>query len=154
MNPFPITTALSCIRSNDPVLKGTEVYPVVGDNLTQGEYLRIVASLQGLKRHWNCLEKAFKTVEILERGIVVLGSLFITSGDYKSEYGYAFNPPLEFHAWVQDGKDIIDVALPGVIEKGLQERDEIGYFIVERNPLVMAGTPLPWTRYTAHQVYQ
>ena len=150
---FPITTSMKSITPDDPLLVGTEYYMVEGYDITPEEYALIVPALKGLKRHWSCLEKAIITHSILNRGVIVLGSLFVTSGDHQSEYGYAFNPPYEFHAWVQLQDTVIDVALPGVIEKGLLERDCIGAFLVERSPVVLAGVPLDWMRYTPRQVY-
>jgi hypothetical protein len=79
----------------------------------------------------------------------MIGSLLVVSGDGKSEYGHYFNPPYEFHAWLQEGPIIVDVALPGVIESGLMLTDEVGPFISGREPLILAGEPLTWMKYQA-----
>ena len=48
---------------------------------------------------------------------------------------------------VMDGPFIIDMALPGVIQKGLTTFDSIGAFLVGREPVILAGTPEPWMMY-------
>jgi len=109
---------------------------------------KLLTSFSGLQRYWNCLEKAYRAQRLLGRGRVVLGSLLIASGDGQSEYGYYFNPPLEFHAWLDLGSGVIfDPALPGVIEKGLTTCDSVGPYIIDREPVILAGQPLDWMRY-------
>lgn len=148
------TTKMSSITCADSLLEGVESYPIHGQAMSHIEYNFIVRRLAGLRRHWDCLDKAIITAKVLRRGKVVLGSLMLTSSDNSSQYGYYFNPPLEFHAWAQYGYNVIDVALPGTIEKGMVERDEVGPFLVGRSPIVLAGIPPEWAEYKYHQVYE
>jgi hypothetical protein len=148
-----ITTAMSTIQSDDVLLNGTERFPVLGNAITLIEYAKIMKASKGLRHNWNCLEKAEIVQSILKRGSIILGSLLVNSADMKSQFGYYFNPPLEFHAWVLTNDGIIDVSLPGVIEMGLTQSDEYGPFIIGREPVVLAGIPLDWMLYKAHEVY-
>lgn len=147
------TTAFNTIKHNDPRLLGTERFPIIGNALSVSEMETIMKALKGYRKHWNCFEKAKIVVEILGKGVVALGSLTVVSGDNRSTYGYMFNPPFEFHAWVQVSRDtIIDIALPGVIDKGLTSSDEYGPYLVNREPVILAGKPLPWTIYETNEV--
>ncbi len=76
-----------------------------------------------------------------------MGAAKVMSGDYMSTYGFEYNPPYEFHAWVVDNGNIIDLALPGVIEKGLITKDDVGYYLVKRKPVILAGTEPNWISY-------
>lgn len=147
-----VTTAMGCISSTDALLTGEERWPILGFAISAEEYAEIMQNLTGMKRHWDCLDKARKVVEIIKRGHVVVGSCMVWSGDMKSQYGYYFNPPLEFHAWVIDDKrQIIDVALPGVIEKGLTTSDEYGPMLIGNESFVLAGYPIISVEYKIHQ---
>ena len=44
-------------------------------------------------------------------------------------------------------ENIIDLALPFVIEKGLNTKDEIGFFLMDREPFILAGKPPSWIKY-------
>jgi hypothetical protein len=70
----------------------------------------------------------------------------------KSNYGYMFKPPFEFHAWLQTPQGIIDVALPGAIEKGLTTFDDVGPYLIGREPFILAGPPLDWMEYMPVQI--
>lgn len=147
-------TAFSTVSDTDPTMTGYEEYPVIGSALTDQEITKIIRNFSGLKTHWNCLEKAQIVVALLGKGLVTIGSLQIVSGDLKSMYGYEYHPPREFHAWVTLGKDIIDIALPGVILKGLNTRDEYGPFIVDRKPAVLAGKAPEWAIYRGKEILE
>ncbi len=144
---FTTTFAVKDFK-NDPllVLDG-EDYPAVGSLITDAERRCVLNDMAGLSVRWQCDAKALATVLTLQElgrtGLSIhVGSLFIWSKDHKSNYGFAYNPPLEFHCWVQDIKGgIIDFALPGVIMVGLETRDHIGPMITGRNPFILAGTP-------------
>jgi hypothetical protein len=77
----------------------------------------------------------------------------VYSKNFGSSYGFEFNPPLEFHAWVNYGDNIIDLALPGVIEMGCILKDKYGPYL-DRKPIVLAGEEIPnWIEYTAIRKY-
>lgn len=147
-----ILTSFSTVSNNDPILSGYERYPVIGNAISENEALQIAIDMNGLKAHWNCLEKAHLARSIICRGVVVVGSLMIVSGDLKSEYGYHYCPPYEFHAWIMFNGNIVDVALPGVIDKGLTTHDEYGPYLVGREPVILAGKPESWMKYIPREV--
>lgn len=105
-----------------------------------------------LRKHFSCLEKAMIVAEALDREMVNIGSLFVDSTEAGVNYGYAYNPPLELHAWVIKEGYTIDFAIAGTIEKGLMMRDEIGYFLKDRTPVVVAGIPAPWMHYNTNEI--
>lgn len=124
-----------------------DYYKSVGSLITEDEIrsLLYIFSLWGFKAHWDCLVKAQAACAYLsgkERGQLVLhiGSLFVISEKNNSSYGYAYNPPLEIHAWAFSKKQgaIYDLALPGVIKSGLEASDELGPYLVGVEPVVMA----------------
>ena len=144
-----ILTKLDSISSKDPILKGDELW------LINGTYpipiTKIMQACKGLNRYWNCLEKAQIVQTILGKGDVIVGDLKVVSGDFKSEYGFDFNPPYEFHSWLEVEGAIIDIALPGVIEKGLTTHDEYGPYLVGREPVILAGKPESWMKYISYE---
>ena len=145
---FLVTTGLTTITQDTELLTGTERYPIVGDAVSEDDVATLFISFQGLRKYWDCLGKAYRAQLFLGKGRVMVGSLLVVSGDWKSEYGYHWNPPFEFHAWLDLGSGVIfDAALPGVIEKGLTTRDSVGPYIVDRKPVVLAGPPLDWMKY-------
>jgi hypothetical protein len=105
-----------------------------------------------LNRYYACIEKAKLVASHLRIQHIVLGALLVESTEPGVAYGYAYNPPLELHAWVEVGENIIDFALAGTIEKGLKTKDEIGYFLVDREPIILAGKPPTWAKYTPHEI--
>lgn len=143
-----MTTQMSGRNSKaDPQLKGDESWPIHGDLITPEQAGVLIQLLKGKNRYWDCLPKA-QIVKTITGGVVCCGSCLIVSGDYKSEYGYYFNPPYEFHAWVEVENGIIDISLPGVIEKGLYTSDAVGPFLLDRTPVILAGKPDPkWMKY-------
>lgn len=137
----------SLLTDLDKVMSGCERYPVVGLVTGHNYGKELIKKFKGLNTYWNCLEKAVITAKHFGFDEIAIGSLLIFNLDYTATYGYAYNPPLEFHAWVPDGKSIIDFALPGAIEKGLMLRDSVGVFLKGRMPVILAGVPDRWLRY-------
>ena len=150
---IPVTTVLlNKFKEEREILTGKERHDIVGDAVSKEIVDAILTDYKGLEVYWQCIPKAERALEIINRGELVFGSLMITSGDYKSEYGYYFNPPYELHSWIElEGGIIFDGALPGVIMKGLITCDHIGPSLVDRKPVILAGKPLDWMRY---QVYE
>lgn len=105
-----------------------------------------------LNRYYDCIRKALIVAKELNQDSIRLGSLMVQSTEKGVAYGYAYNPPIELHAWVQINKNIIDLALPGTIEKGLKTRDDIGFFLIGREPIILAGLPPVWAKYTTHKI--
>lgn len=94
---------------DDKRIEGDEFYKPFGNLISNSEIKECFAAFKGLRYYWDCLEKAKYTSRILsneERGklYVIIGSLFVKSSDGKSVFGYAFNPPLEFHAFCYSKK--------------------------------------------------
>ena len=136
------------MQANDPLIKGDEKYKVIGKAVSKDDIAYIQGCLAGLRLHWNCLEKAVITCEILGDGIIEVGTMHVYSSDNKSTYGFDYHPPFEFHAWVRLRKKIIvDMGLPGVIDKGLQLKDSKGYALYGRKPVILAGLPPYWLKY-------
>jgi hypothetical protein len=153
------TTALALYADDrDAILTGEEIYPIIGDGdiiITPDELISIQANLAGFNRYWNCLEKAWKTYSFLEAGELTIGTMLVWNEGHRSNYGFYYNPPLEFHAWLAfPGGRILDVALPGVIERGLWTFDEVGAAIVNRVPVVLAGIPPDWLEYRAKEIWR
>ena len=146
------TTGMSSLMDDDnQLLTGEETWPILGDKVSVEQVQRIVHEMAGLNKYWACLPKTKWARYILGKGRIVVGSLLVTSGDGKAQYGYYFRPPYEFHSWLDLGNDpdgpILDVALPGVIEKGLNTSDDIGPYLINREPVVLAGIPPDWCQY-------
>lgn len=93
-----LLTNFSHYTEGDPLLTGREEYPIRGGMLTQNVANQIQTYFGGLRKHWHCLEKAQVARRLLNTGIVVVGRMYVLSGDKKSTYGYEFNPPFEFHS--------------------------------------------------------
>lgn len=52
------------------------------------------------------------------------------------------------HVWLErSNSQIIDYAMPGVILRGLQERDEVGPFLVGREPVIIIDECPDWIIY-------
>jgi len=150
-----VTTAFATVFDDlviDNELTGNEVYPIAGDLLTPEDAAIIFQKLRGVNKHWFCLNKADIVRDYLGEGEIHAGSLHVWSKGMKSNYGYDFHPPLEFHAWVAIGEGIIDVALPGVIERGLATSDKLGSILEGREPIILAGAPLHWLQYKSEIV--
>lgn len=148
------TTAISTLLDDiDAEMTGEESFPITGELLTYKELRFLISQCKGMHPNFNCLDKAELVLKLKGSGRVVLGSLLVWNREMTANFGYFFNLPLEFHAWWEPdntelGTEIIDIALPGVISKGLKTVDNIGPVIEGRDLLVMAGSPLSWTSYT------
>lgn len=143
LDQVTITTALN-VRDigNELLVTGLEDYPLVGSVITEEQKVECMKWFIGLSLYWDCNNKALAAY--LALGLpgfcAVAGSLYVWSEDMESNYGYEYNPPLEFHVWLQNSKhEIIDFALPGVIMSGLNARDSIGPMLVGREPFILAG---------------
>jgi hypothetical protein len=145
------TSGFTTTGDDDRIMTGNEKFPVVGNAVTAVEITQVIQACAGLKFNWSCLPKSFKAKEVLGRGEIVIGSLFVTSGDEKSEYGFLYNPPLEMHSWLDLGDGLIfDIGLAGVIDTGLHSCDAIGPYLIDRKPVILAGVPMKWMRYKRH----
>ena len=140
-------------QKNWPKLNGNEYWPILGDALTDDDVDIILKRCTGLQRHWNCIEKACHTYSHLGHGQIVIGAMEVISGDNSTRYGFDFVPPYEFHAWVSlCNASVIDVALPGVIEAGLMLSDSKGPYLVDREPVILAGDIPDWVVYDAQYI--
>lgn len=145
----------SKLTSMDPdeglTMTGQERYTIKGGLLNEKQAASLMVQCKGLNPIWNCLEKAQLVRRFLGFGHVVVGGCMVLSRDRLSTYGHYFNPPYEFHAWWQKhaapNQPIIDIALPGLIKKGIETSDEQGPFLVGRKPIILAGRPLRWMEY-------
>lgn len=149
----PITTCKTGINAEDPKIIGDEVYPIIGNYTTPDKIAAIWERCRGMRRHWNCLEKAIMAQQIFPEGIVVVGKCMVWSSDRKSQYGHYFRPPFEFHAWLAISNNIIDISLPGVIEKGLVTCDDYGPALIGVTPAILAGQSPDWIEYNAKEIY-
>lgn len=150
---------------NDPKIIGNEVFPVIGGQISSDDLCKIFTQFKGLGKYWDCIDKARIARNYLcaTRGddsyIILIGSLYVVSSDYKSSYGYNYNPPFELHAWIfhPNTAGVYDLALPGVIERGQTLSDHIGPYIdKERIPSVAAfllPTCPDWLLYQPYEVY-
>lgn len=141
----------------------TDLFPAVGSFITSEEIKKCFGYFYEakLKRRWDCINKACLAIRELsneERGQLVLhiGSCFVLSEKTASSYGYAYNPPLEIHAWAFSSKQgvVYDLALPGVVLSGLSMSDEIGPYLQDVEPVVIAErvVDMPqWVRYVAYE---
>lgn len=144
------TTGFSIITEDvDEILTGEERYPIIGGLLLKEEADLLMNRFKGLNRFWGCFEKTQISYFLLRmKTTPVAGSLMVMSKNLLSGYGYYFNPPFEFHSWLRcDNGMIIDLALPGVIEKGLVTSDKDGPYIIGRKPVILAGKPKNWMKY-------
>ncbi len=148
------TNFTTIIEDVDKIMTGEERYPILGDLVTEEEAVKVLRAFKGLNLYWECLPKAEMARIILGRGKVTIGEIRVMGGDYLSAYGHNYNPPYEFHAWLEVGDGIVDFALPGLIEKGLNTSDEIGPYIVEREPTILAGVRLNWMYYKKIEYYK
>lgn len=147
-----VTTAFATI--DDDRLSGHEDYPIVGDAVPKDVVSEVLQAYKGLRTCWDCIDKARIARKIIGYGIVMVGGSLVVSSDGTSSYGYYFNPPYEFHVWLNlGGGDIFDAALPGMILKGTATHDEVGPCLVGRDPVVLAGTPAKWMLYKEVKKY-
>jgi len=134
----------SIVEDFNLLLTGDEKYEIAGYCINHDTIRHIFKQCKGMNRHWNCIEKAQRVIDMLGVGRVHIGAMMVYSEDYSSSYGFHYNPPLEFHAWVDMPEyKIIDVALPGVIERGLKMED----VLKGREPVILNGRPEKWMVY-------
>jgi hypothetical protein len=153
------TTKITTLFDEDAQdLMTGEMYPLYSANdkpimfTDDAKYIIQILFNLKLNRYFDCIQKAKVVAEHFKIKEIHLGSLFVESTEEGVSYGYKYTPPLELHAWVQSYGGILDFALPGTIEKGLQTKDSIGYFLVNRQPMILAGTPPPWVHYQTHEI--
>jgi hypothetical protein len=130
-------------------LTGNERFPVIGGMLPQKLIDKVQRKFQGFPKFAGCLEKN-TFGKLLWGGKLVMGSLEIYAKVNHGRFSYQFNPPTEFHAWLvfpDLDNQILDLALPGAIQRGLSLRDELGSFLEGRKPVILAGHPPAWLKY-------
>lgn len=136
-----------------PVMIGDELYEIYGHLLCPNQLKEIYSRCVGLKKYRDCIEKASHVLSYFQKGLIAYGSCYVHGTD-GGNYGYEFKPPFEGHAWVDMGDgQIIDVAVPGVIEEASNLKDEHGPFLVGRSPVVVAGIPPDWIKYKTFCYY-
>lgn len=152
------TTKITSVFDSDSQVPITnQIYPVYShDNnpILQPQDVRMLTDIfvsLKLNKYYDCIKKAQVVAAYLNVHYITLGSLMVESTERNVAYGYHYNPPLELHAWVTINNKIIDFALAGTIEKGLSTRDDVGYFLKDRKPIILAGTPPPWAKYKSQQ---
>lgn len=159
------TTCFAAISSDDPILTGEEVFNIYGPKFQENmdgslaEQVKLIhenkqvliRSMKGLKRRWNCLEKAILVRLFINAGSVAIGRCVVWNNERDGTFGYYYNPPFEFHAWVEleKKKFIVDFGLPGVIEKGLNTADQYGYILKDIEPVILCGPVPEWLDYEA-----
>ena len=149
------TNFTTIVEDMDKVMTGEERYPIFGGFVAESEAIKILTEFKGLNLYWECLPKAELTRIMLGQGKVAIGEIRVFGNNFLSAYGHNFNPPYEFHAWVEITPDIIiDFALPGLILKGLNTSDEIGPYIVGREPIILAGMKPDWMHYKKIEYYK
>ena len=135
------------------VMDGTERYPIIGDLVSQELADSICSSFSGALLYASCMEKnSVAKLLVPVPTQLFLGEFLVYSSNMQSSFRYAFNPPIEFHAWLlTESKEIIDFALPGAILRGMELRDSIGPFVQGREPSILAGKCPDWIKYEAKQ---
>jgi len=141
------STVISLIPDLHITMSGKENYPVTGDMISVDQIREIISKFKGLPLYAGCFEKAKIAQEFIPGADIIVGAMRILSKDRLSMYGYDFKPPLESHSWLMVQNKIIDFALPGTILRGLKERDEIGPFLIGREPIIIIGTVPDWVFY-------
>ena len=150
-----ITTAFD--KDAQDLMTG-EMYPIYSNDnnpiLTemQAKDLLAIFHLNKFNRYYDCIRKAKLTAKFFQVAAIHLGSLMLESTEKGVQYGYEYHPPLELHAWVRIDNNILDLGLPGTIEKGLSTKDDIGYFLSNREPVILAGKPASWMKYVTHEI--
>jgi hypothetical protein len=149
------STITSIFNTKTEVITGNEDFPIYGDLITkdQLEKMLFICAEYHLNSRWNCIDKAIIARTILGQGIIVIGTCLIYSSDMETNYGFEFQKsgPYEIHAWLSYKDGIVDIALPGVIQSGLELSDEHGPFLSGRSPVVLAGKPADWMFYKSER---
>jgi len=127
-------------------MTGEEKYKIVGDLITEEDSKILIKKFKGLCLYADCLEKAKIVKRYLNEvkrinALNVLGKMYISYDG--CIYGFEYNPPLEFHAFVVVGNCVVDLSLPGVIMRAQQHRDEEGQWFAGLKPFILAGNDIP-----------
>ena len=119
------------------------IYPLRGQEIDPQDWILLTRFFQEqqLLRFAGCMEKAVATYlhcGFKEKGyLAVAGDMRVFDGD--TAYGFDFNPPHEFHVWLERrshaNRTVVDVSLPGVIERA----HERGY-LTHVQPFAIAGS--------------
>jgi hypothetical protein len=140
-------------------MTGREKYPILGNTIPHQDIKNILCQFEGLLLTANCLEKAKIVKQYLKtiwgyHVIIISGSICITWCD--TQYGYHFNPPLEFHAWnyveIKDSIYILDLSLPGVIIRGKKFKDEKGNFLEGLPEFILNGRQPEFIQYQSEEI--
>ena len=139
----------------DNRMTGDEIYPILADRSdgvamvigTELARTHIFRSFKGYLTFGDCLSKNKMTFNIVERLFpgkfeLAKGSMRIFCKKTQCLYGFNWNPPLEYHVWIQKKENhayIIDMALPGVILRGSESGDDKGFFIEGMKPFAYIG---------------
>lgn len=149
------STIASIFNTKMEIMTGNEDFPMYGNLITkdQLEKMLFICAKHRLDSRWNCVEKAIIARTVLGHGIITIGTCLIYSSDIETNYGFEFQKatPYEFHTWLSYRDGIVDIALPGVIQSGLELSDEHGPFLSGRSPIVLAGKPADWMFYKPEQ---
>lgn len=167
MTNYGKTTCFAAISSDAISLNGDEVFEIYGPQFHEvmegflagiamkvhNGQTEIVRRMKGLKRNWSCLEKALLVRHFIGAGDVMIGSLLVWNNERNGTFGYYYNPPYEFHAWVElrPHKFVIDFALPGVVESGLNLKDQYGYILTDIKPVALCGWVPDWLVYESFE---
>ncbi len=141
------------------VIENPDLYPVVGNLLSFHDANEIFSEFKGRMRYGECMAKSLIAARFLScctppmRLSIVMGDMSITWIDKRggvTQYGFAYEPPFEYHTWIECPEGIIDFSLPGVIERANFFEDEHGKFLDGLVPFILAShrkeVP-PWLNY-------
>lgn len=139
-------------------MTGEEQYPIYAQKTDLGGMLiaqelqrtQIFRSFKGYLTFGDCYSKAKMVYNVVNRIFpnkfsITKGAMRIFCKETQSLYGFNWDPPLEYHTWLQlkdcdsNTPYIIDMALPGVILRGSSSGDEYGKFIVGMPPFAYIG---------------
>jgi hypothetical protein len=130
-------------------MTGKENYEILGNLLTKDQVGQLMYACTNTILTADCVKKACITKAHLQDNNwkIAMGAIRVFSKDMLSTYGHDFNPPKELHCWLEKEDKIIDIALPGVIIRGLRACDELGSFLEGRTPVILAGESPDWVIY-------
>lgn len=138
-------------------MTGEENYPIyasksdpTGISIAQElQRLQIFSTFKGYLTFGDCYSKAKIVHNIVNRlfpdkFVLAKGAMRIYCKETECLYGFNWNPPLEYHTWLQlknktGNPYIVDMALPGVILRGSASGDEHGKFITGMPPFAYVG---------------
>lgn len=107
----------------------------------------------GFRYYSDCDKKAKAIHHLFQSYDLHYGSINVNNVKGDGFYGYAYFPPLEYHAWLQKGDIIIDPGLYGTIEAGLMAKDQIGIILEGRVPFMLAGEAPEFISYQSNLIY-